>query len=68
MNRTRKQIVLEAWKNAIENDYSEWLRTSEPVDIAVDMMDKDCDVAAAYDLDFNALVFTVAEIQKEWEF
>lgn len=68
MSKTRKETVLEAWKNAIENGYSEWLMTSEPIDIAIDMMDCDADVAAVFDLEFTNLVNVVKTIQEEWEF
>lgn len=62
---TNRETVLEAWNNAVENGYEEWLLTSEPIDIAVDMMDCDADVAARYDLDFNTLVNVVKSIQEE---
>lgn len=41
-----KDAVNEAWNNAMEGGYKDWLLTSEPIDIAIDMMDCDCDVEA----------------------
>lgn len=62
---TREDHVREAWANAIENGYEQWLLESEPIDIAEDMMDCDGDIEAVFDLDFNALVSMVRKIQKE---
>lgn len=41
-----KEAVTEAWNNAFEGGYDDWLLDSQPIDIAIDMMDCDCDVEA----------------------
>jgi hypothetical protein len=41
-----KDVVTEAWNNAFEGGYDDWLLDSEVIDVAIDMMDCDCDVEA----------------------
>ena len=62
---TRKEHVLEAWDNAVENGYEQWLLESNAVDVAIDMMDCDGDIEAVFDLDFDGLVAIVRQIQVE---
>ena len=63
--KTKRELVLEAWDNALENGYGAWLMNSEPVDIADNMMDCDGEIAAVFDLDYNALLYLVKKIQEE---
>ena len=62
---TREEHVREAWDNAVENGYGQWLLESEATDVANDMMDCDGDIAAVFDLDYNGLLAIVSKIQKE---
>ena len=62
---TREEHVREAWDNAVENGYGQWLLESEAIDIANDMMDCDGDIEAIFDLDYNSLLSIVTKIQKE---
>lgn len=62
---TREEHVREAWDNAVENGYGQWLLESEAIDIANDMMDCDGDIEAIFDLDYNSLLAIVTKIQKE---
>lgn len=62
---TREEYVREAWLNAMENGYGDWLLESEAIDVAIDMMDCDGDVEAVFDLDFDGLVSIVKKIQSE---
>ena len=62
---TRKEHVLEAWDNAVENGYEQWLLESNAVDVAIDMMDCDGDIEAVFDLDFDELVALVRQVQVE---
>ena len=39
-----EKSIYEAWDNALQNGYEEWLLESSTIDIAVDMMDCDGDV------------------------
>jgi hypothetical protein len=62
---TREEHVREAWDNAVENGYGQWLLESEATDVAINMMDCDADIESVFDLDFNGLVAIVRKIQKE---
>ena len=62
---TREEHVREAWDNAVENGYGDWLLEAEAIDVAIDMMDCDGDIGAVFDLDFNGLVAIVKKIQAE---
>jgi hypothetical protein len=62
---TREEHVREAWDNAVDNGYGQWLLESEAIDVAINMMDCDADIEAVFDLDFNGLVAIVRKIQKE---
>lgn len=62
---TREEHVREAWDNAVENGYGQWLLESEAVDVANDMMDCDGEIEAIFDLDYNGLLAIVTKIQKE---
>jgi len=62
---TREEYVLEAWDNAVENGYGQWLLEAEAVDVAIDMMDCDGDIESIFYLDFDGLVAIVRKIQKE---
>lgn len=62
---TREEHVLELWDNAVENGYGQWLLESEAIDVAADMIDCDCDIAAIFYLDFDGLVAIVRKIQKD---
>ena len=39
-----EKSIYEAWDNALQNGYEEWLLESSTIDIAVDMMDCDGDI------------------------
>ena len=41
---TLEEHIHEAWSNAIENGYEEWLLEASTIDIAIDMMDCDADI------------------------
>jgi hypothetical protein len=62
---TREEHVREAWDNAVDNGYDQWLLESEAIDVAINMMDCDADIEAVFDLDFDGLVAIVRKIQKE---
>lgn len=62
---TREEHVCEAWENAIENGYGDWLLEAEPIDVAIDMMDCDADIESIFHLDFDGLVSIVKKIQTE---
>jgi hypothetical protein len=62
---TREEHVCEAWDNAVENGYGQWLLESEATDVAINMMDCDADIESVFDLDFDGLVAIVRKVQKE---
>lgn len=62
---SRKEHVLEAWDNAVENGYEQWLLEAEAVDVAIDMMVCDGDIEELFELDFDGLIAIVREVQKE---
>ena len=62
---TREEHVREAWDNAVDNGYGQWLLESEAIDVAINMMDCDADIEAVFDLDFDGLVAIVRKVQKE---
>jgi hypothetical protein len=39
-----EKSIYEAWDNALQNGYEEWLLEASTIDIAVDMMDCDGDI------------------------
>jgi hypothetical protein len=62
---TREEHVREAWDNAVDNGYGQWLLESEATDVAINMMDCDGDIESVFDLDFDGLVAIVRKVQKE---
>jgi hypothetical protein len=62
---TLEEHVREAWDNAVDNGYGQWLLESEAIDVAINMMDCDADIEAVFDLDFDGLVAIVRKVQKE---
>ena len=59
-----KEAVQNAWDNAYEGGYADWLLTSEPIDVGMDMMDCDADVEALAYGNVDEVVGLVRLLQK----
>lgn len=62
---TIKEAIQEAWNNAMEGGYGDWLLTAEPADIAIDMIDHDSDIEALAHGDILYIEGLVRIIQKK---
>lgn len=60
-----EEAVREAWQNAFEGGYEQWLTSSSAVEVATDMMDCDSDVERIAQGDVASVVAIVSQLQSK---